>query len=206
MLKTPKDLTQRIVGIAIVLLIACLLCIILPLYLKKSDKKDLTLTETEKKYVGTWELEDISITSFYGVAQSYQQWYPSSYSNEYAASASAFNAMCKKYYGKTKFTFDDKKITYKENDSFSREGINGSLTIGSNTISFYWCGEEGNQIKIKNSTGKAAFQFDAIYEKDKVTSCPVFSASINTQNKLIISVKGSSSNQPSHLVQYIFKK
>lgn len=82
------------------------------------------LTDSEKTFVGTWVLEDI--TYFDGKTQ---LWYPSD--------SDTFNALCEQYLNKTKIVFGDSKKDGK---------ISGTLTVGNVETSFKWHGTEAPRI------------------------------------------------------------
>lgn len=205
--------TTIIISILLGLLIAGV-CIFISEYIKNCDKDQVSeLNEIERKYVGKWELEDITIISAYQagnvVGQSFQQWYPSEESNQYAASNTVFNTMCEKYYGKTTLFFDNKK--FKNTDEvLNSEEIKGSLTIGNSNCNFYWHSKgSGNFITMgAKDSYHSVCKLDVIKGKTEIKNVYVSSASINSKNKLIFNVSSSthSSNEPNNEVLYIFKK
>lgn len=83
------------------------------------------LTDSEKNFVGTWVLEDIT----YVEPGKTQLWYPSN--------SNAFNTLCEQYLDKTKIVFDNTKKDGK---------ISGTLIVGSVETSFKWYGHESPMI------------------------------------------------------------
>ena len=147
-----------------------------------SDKKsNEELTASEKNFVGTWKLKDITyFTAKYNPSskefERIQLWYPSS--------SKTFNKLCEKYINKTYLIFDDIKT-----DS----NISGTLKIDENCTEFSWyCDNSEYMVNFSASLTLS------VYDDNEIRSGSVRYAMINSDGKLCLN--------PDLTMIYIFEK
>lgn len=118
------------------------------------------LTESEKYYVGTWTLKDIT----YFVPGQTQLWYPSN--------SETFNELCVQYIDKTSFVFDGNK---------KKGELCGVFQVGNQKTEFTWY--------VDKSPAKICFSQSIVfstYNGESLSKTSISSALKNTKGKLCV--------------------
>lgn len=173
---------KRILTVTFLIVLMFCLCFTLmacPLENNESTTSKSELSSAEKRFVGTWVLEDITYIDYGSVAlgtSTTQLWYPSN--------SSIFNSLCEQYLNKTKLILEDTK---KDNK------LPAVLKVGNVETSFKWyVSESAAMIYFSESLSFSTFNGSSI------SSARTNKAMINSRGKLCIN--------PNTNMIYIFVK